>query len=639
MAERTAIDLVELFIGLRADSESVVFEDADFRRQRRHLKLDSAIDADIITDWRDSEGVGCCHVSMYFVRDESVDFVFDRAEEISSTQGRLVTYGEGEGLFWMPKEPMLRLYDGNGRIESATESAFEVKSRPGGFQLSVAGKTGRRVEFSSVIFTKNIESFTNQIRHYRPIELRRVTRSDWFCYEGLKDIWDHFINGTFFNIRHRVHKRAWQGQNTAYVLYYHLAFLHNQTKKEIYRLLCDFIAYSVMLSLPDDSQWRHGIWTDIMETHTVHQVAGIHLLLSYYKRRGRDIFLQKAKLATDYLIWISDELSGDEIWFLHDTLETNMADSKLFYNIFRSEAFGKSVPNTLCLNSHIWTLTALYRLKQLDSDQRYGQYFEKGLNALKHVLQASPCDMLFCGVYRPREFLVGLCTKSKSKVTRKIHKVYTLTLMRYLLPFLKKTFPRLVMPNGFIERDLSHTALSDFYHFLNIEAILMLYNQTKADWLGEIVKKSVKYSVDSGLAKHVFARDPKAMVFLDVLLLYCGLVDEQYLPLLPEYIAHFQELNSSVPVNILSNPLIAAAGSPLRVDNEDVLVLAPAGGKNISAIVINATDKDRKVTIKSDSEDETDELEIIDPENRRFSLGQEVVVPKMNLVKIVRKHG
>jgi len=255
---------------------------------------------------------------------------------------------------------------------------------------------------------------------------------------------------------------------------------------------------------------------------------------------------------------------------------------------------------------------------------------------------------LFCGVYRLRDFLARLCTKSKSKVTRKVHKVYTLTLMRYLLPFLKKTFPRLVMPNGFIERDLSYSTLSDFYHFRNIEDILVLYNQIRADWLGEIIKKSVKYSVDSGLAKHVFAREPKAMVFLDVpkamvfldvLLLYCGVVDEQYLPLFPEYIASFQELNSSAPVNILSNPLIAAAGSPLRVDNEDVLVLAPAGGKNIRAVVINATDKDCKVTMKPDSEDETDELEIIDPENRRFSLGQEVVVPKMDLVKVVRKHG
>jgi len=639
MADRKEIDLVELFMDLRADSESVVFEDQHFKRQSRHLKLDSGIEADIITDCIDGATVKCCHISTHFSEDKSVDFVFDGAEDVSSTQGRLITYGEGEGLFWIPKEPVSRLYDSNGRIKDAIESAFEVKPQGDGFRLSLTGKAGRRVEFSAVIFTKNIESFTNQMRHYHPIELRKVIRSDWFYYEGLKDIWDYFINGTFFNTRHQVHKRAWRGQNTAHVLYYHLDFLHNQTKKEIYRLLCDFIAYSVMLSVPDDGRWRHGIWTDIMETHTVHQVAGIHLFLSYYQRRGRDIFLQKAKLAADYLVSIADELSEDEIWFLHDTLETNMADSKLFYNIFRSEAFGKSVSNTLCLNSHIWTLTALYRLKKLDSDQRYGKYFEKGLNALKHVLQASPCDMLFCGVYRLRDFLARLCTKSKSKVTRKVHKVYTLTLMRYLLPFLKKTFPRLVMPNGFIERDLSYSTLSDFYHFRNIEDILVLYNQTRADWLGEIIKKSVKYSVDSGLAKHVFAREPKAMVFLDVLLLYCGVVDEQYLPLFPEYIASFQELNSSAPVNILSNPLIAAAGSPLRVDNEDVLVLAPAGGKNIRAVVINATDKDCKVTMKPDSEDETDELEIIDPENRRFSLGQEVVVPKMDLVKVVRKHG
>ena len=639
MAERRAIDLVELFIGLRADSESVVFEDADFRRQRRHLKLDSAIDADIIVDWLDTEGAGCCHISMDFAQDESLDFVFDGAEDVSSAQGRLITYGEGEGLFWIPKEPVSRLYDSNGRIENSGPLPFEVKSLPGGFQLSVAGKAGRRVEFGAVIFTKNIKSFKSQLLCYQPVELRKVIRSDWFYYEGLKDIWDYFINGTFFNTRHQVHKRAWQGQNTAHVLYYHLDFLHNQTKKEIYRLLCDFIAYSVMLSVPDDGRWRHGIWTDIMETHTVHQVAGIHLFLSYYQRRGRDIFLQKAKLATDYLISIADELSEDEIWFLHDTLETSMADSKLFYNIFRSEAFGKSVPNTLCLNSHIWTLTALYRLKQLDSDQRYGQYFEKGLNALKHVLHASPCDMLFCGVYRLRDFVVGLRTKSKSKIIRKVHKVYTLTLMRYLLPFLKKTFPRLVMPNGFIERDLSYSALSDFYHFRNIEDILMLYNQTRADWLGEIIKKSVKYSVDSGLANYVFGRDPKAMLFLDIILLYSGIINQDYLPLLPPYLARFQKANLALPVNILSDPFITDTSLPLRVDNEKVIVLVPAAEKKLKAILVNTTEKDEKVAISLPSENAVDQLEVIDSSYQKSFLSRDLIVPKMGYVKIVSKDG
>jgi len=195
------------------------------------------------------------------------------------------------------------------------------------------------------------------------------------------------------------------------------------------------------------------------------------------------------------------------------------------------------------------------------------------------------------------------------------------------------------MPNGFIERDLSYSALSDFYHFRNIEDILMLYNQTRADWLGEIIKKSVKYSVDSGLAKHVFAREPKAMLFLDILLLYSGIINQDYLPLLPPYLARFQKANLALPVNILSDPFITDTSLPLRVDNEKVIVLVPAAGKKLKAILVNTTEKDEKVAISLPSENAVDELEVIDSSYQKSSLSRDIIVPKMGYVKIVSKDG
>jgi len=637
MADRKEINLVELLMPPPAQPEQLIFEDEHFRRRTLHTKLDPAIGADIITDSLDADGVRCCHISLDFAQDRSLDFVIHGRLHPSNSQGRLITHRPGSTFLWIPKDPVSRLYDNNGRIETATQATFQANSNTDGIRLSLTGSPGRKVEFSVLIFTKNIESFTKEILDHDPIELRKVTRSDWFYYEGAKSVWDYFINGTFFSSRHKVHKRAWPGQNIPYVLYHYLDFLSRQTEKQIYRLLCDLIAYSVMLSLPDDGRWRHGIWTDIAETHAAHQAAGIHLLLSHYQRTAAKIFLKKAALAADYLISIADDLAEDQTWFLHDTLETNPADAALFYNLFPSTAFGKTTSNTLCINTHIATLTALHRLNQLSPAEKYSTYFEKGVSALKKILQANPCSFLFWSIYRLRDLLMRLCTKTENKLAKKLLKAWTLTLIRHLLPFLKKRFPRLLMPNGFIERDLSHSALSGFYHFRNLEDILILYNLTRADWLLEIVTKSVKYTVDSRLADYVLSREPKAILFLDILLLYSDIVDEQYLPLLPQYLARFQKSNSAVPVNILSDPFITNTSLPLYVDNENVIISAPAAGKNLKAVLINPTDKDRKVMLKS--LDEADDMEINDSRNRKFSTSLEIVVPKMDFVKVVSKNG
>lgn len=639
MPEPQTINIGELLMERGRHARCVVFEDDYFRRETVNIKSDPTTRLDIIMDSIDDSGVSSCHLSIHLSQDTGFEFVFDAAEDIPTSRGKLIIFGRAQNLCWIPKNPVARIYDSNGQIEYAAHAPFETKSHNDRLCLAVKGKAGHRLEFSVVIFTKNVDSFRKELLSLRPVELRKVVRSDWFYYQGINDVWDYFIGPKIFSTAHRVHRKGWESQNVAFVLYYYLDFLHNRTAKRIYILLCDFIAYSLMLSLPADNRWRHGIWTDIIETHTVHQVAGIHLFLSHYQRTAAKIFLQKAALAADYLISIADDFSDSETWFLHDTLETNPDNVALFYKIFPSTAFGKSTSNTLCINSHIATLTALHRLNQLDSSDKYGTYFEKGLSALKKVLQANPCDWLYSCAYRPRDLLMRLCTKTENKLAKKLNKVWTLTLIRHLLPFLKKKFPRLLMPNGFIERDLSHSALSDFYHFRNLEDILILYNLTRADWLLNIVTRSLSYSVDSRLADYVLSREPKAMLFLDILLLYSGIINQNYLPLLPRYMARFQKANLALPVNILSDPFITDTSLPLRVDNENVIVLVPAAGKKLKAILVNTTQKDEKVVISLPSENAVDELEVIDSSYQKSSLSRDLIVPKMGYVKIVSKDG
>ena len=75
----------------------------------------------------------------------------------------------------------------------------------------------------------------------------------------------------------------------------------------------------------------------------------------------------------------------------------------------------------------------------------------------------------------------------------------------------------------------------------------------------------------------------------------------------------------------------------MRIDNENVIIFAPAAGENLKAVLINPTDKDQKVMLQSLEEDE--DIQINDSGNRRLSINREFVVPKMDFVKVVSKNG
>ena len=640
MAEYITINLMELFEEVDNGKKVIVFEDDYFRRETFKSRIKSFIDTDIIIDSLDIHGMKSCHFSMCFPKKMKANFTFEGAEITRHLQGWFIKYTAQETLLWIPKAPVSRSFDDNSRIIKQTKLPFELLSGSDKFVLDTTDMEGERVEFSLVIFTQNIQSITKEILLPVPIERRKVVRSNWFVYKGINDVWDYFINGTVYNSCHQYYDKGWQAQHTAYTVYYHLEFLYHQTKKEIYKLLNDLIAYSVMLSLPRNCRWQHGSWTDLIETHTVHQVSGIHLLMSYFEQSGSNIFLNKSYGAMDYLIEIADRLDDGELWFLHDSLETRAEDARLYYkSVATFRAFGKSIPNTLCINSHMWTLIALYRLQRFDTSGRYKDFFESGLRSLRRILQTTPCSILYAGVYWQRDLILKLYLKYSNPVTRKARKICDILLRRYILPFLKKKFPRLIMPNGYTERDLTYSSLSDVYHFINIEDMLILYSQTRSKWLRDIIKKSMRYSINSSLVRYLAGRNIQITIFLDILLLYSSLIDEKYLMYLPEYISFFQELNLPVSVDVLSNPLIANTSSPLSVDNKNLIVLAPSDNTRFDAIVINVSENEENALLKSTQENRLSGLELLDPEGNKFSSEQRFVVPGGGFIKIVKKYG
>ena len=559
MPERQCLNLPELLTNLGEPRAQLVFEDNYFRREQRTVEPNPDISIDILTDCL-KEPETCFHyISINFAKAKELWFTAGQSPNLAKSGGLLVRTPDEQRLLWLGAQPAARSYDSHGNIKDEKELSFKAQCAADSVELGLHIERQSRVQFTVVVFAGNYEGFLEQINVTSAIEDRPVARGFWFDYKGIENVWDYLANGAVYHPLKREYNKRWQCQQCAHGLFYYLDFLAGRSGKKLYKIFCDIIAYSVMLSLPADGRWRHGTWTDIMESQMRFQTDGIHLLLSYYEKTQRAIFLAKARLAADFLLTVVDRLPQGGLWFLHDTLETNLEDCKLKYKrLIPSNAFGKSVSNTLCLNTHIWTLTVLHRLTRLTPEEKYEDCFEKGLSALQRVLTTKPAGMLYSPVYWLRDVFVRASLKTQNSLVKRAQLRYDNALRYSVLPCLKSKFPRLYMPNGFIERDLSYSCLSLNYHIINIRDLLTLYKQTQKSWLLKIIKKSMSYTVKSKFVEHFALYDRRAAMFWGLLALYSATIDGEYDELLPLYKSYFEKMNFPLFVDSEAYPFLAS---------------------------------------------------------------------------------
>jgi hypothetical protein len=301
------------------------------------------------------------------------------------------------------------------------------------------------------------------------------------------------------------------------VLYELLGILGAATGKAVYATLREAVAYAVLLALGDDHRWRHGNWTELDETHTRLQLDGIALLLAHHAASGEPRFHERAVAALEWLLGIAEPLGGDGLWFLHDTLELDLTTARRFYAMRPSTAFGKSHGNTLCLNTQLDTLTALARLGAVTPGSPYHAPFVRGLRAAEHVLAARPSERWFAAITRIRDRALRAQRPSADGQSRDgggwalVERI-----ARRLLRRSKERWPRLVLPNGYIERDLTAAAFSDFYHVQNVKDLLALERLAPAAWMRPVIDAGVTWLLDQDLA-HLVARHRGATSLLAVL--------------------------------------------------------------------------------------------------------------------------
>jgi len=218
---------------------------------------------------------------------------------------------------------------------------------------------------------------------------------------------------------------------------------------------------------------------------------------------------------------LMERLDDGSLWFLHDTIEHSKSHH------FKSTLFGKTSGNSLCINTHVQALTVLHRLHLAIPEKKiYAEMFEKGARALRRVLNYEPGE----AVYRLLMFWV-----MKYKTRSEAHSIWGRLknslegrIIRRIYWLVRRQFPRLVQPGGFIERDLTRTFALDSYHITNLKDLLTLYQQEPFIWLRPYIENGyafVRKFLDKLDLTNAVIRSPHYIEVIDILHLYNKLIE------------------------------------------------------------------------------------------------------------------
>jgi hypothetical protein len=638
--QRVQKQIQELFDPALCDIDDVIYSDEYFVRRKFVTKLTDASEIDVISDSIANEGVECFFVSFCCEHDTELTLLFGESNIHKFEWGHIVNgSAENSAMFWLPKTPVSRVYDEHERIQRSDHADVSFSDNIA-TTMTIACPSGMRTEFCLLKFSKNTIELNSQLVDRDPVEDAEFFRihRNIFSYKGLSDLWSYLIQGKIYKPSPDGSTISVQSQHTAYSLYYHMSYLHDRFGKYIYNIARQLVAYAVLLSQDQNGRWKHGLWVDKMETHCIFQASGIDVLVDYYQISGRDIFLEKAKAAADYLVEIADHLSGDMLWFLHDSLELNLDDARLFYkSLLPSKTFGKSESNTLCLNSHLWTMIVLQRLSKLEGGQRYAIPLQKAGDALKMILTLKPVGFLYGPIYWLRDLFYSLAEKIPCKLTEKLRRKCDSLLQKGWLFRLKVRHPRIVMPNGFTERDISGTLLLNNYHLVNIRDLLYVYRNVPEQWLGNIIEKCMRYTVASSVIRSFSRRDPRAAMVLSILSLYTATFGEKHLEAFVEYARLADGFDSGFAIDLVSNPEAAGPWNGLSVSNKNVILLPILSEGNLKAVLVNISDSDQLFELEYNKGFTHEHFTATNLAGKNICLAGQIRLSATDILKVVTK--
>ncbi|MDP3872675.1 MAG: hypothetical protein Q8Q80_08430 [Methyloversatilis sp.] len=381
----------------------------------------------------------------------------------------LKPYRITDDFFWLPAPPMSRSLDHHGHILShkpALVSGAEVSP-----------------EFVSLEFentdTNVVDIVVWKLPEYLLADLQQLDHMErrpyflWSSHTAYKipaDVYLHLVNGHVYE-NHEVWPKYWRvcSELDAYALYVTLSGLLRGTGKKIYELMRRQIVFSVVARQSSDGGWYHGEWTDEMESHYRLHAAGMLLLAAYFEEAQDPVVGEAIKRACAFAAARIDRIDSG-VWYLHDSLEETEETLKRYpfrYEI--SRALGKSRSNLMVLNTHLDTNVAMERCRQVTGSEEFSVLIESARETSVAVCALKPAEWLYRPLFRAVALTLlppsaGAALPLPLRAIKRITWKYIIP----LLPRIKARFPRLVMPGGFIERDLAQHSFSVRYQPVNL---------------------------------------------------------------------------------------------------------------------------------------------------------------------------
>jgi hypothetical protein len=521
--------------------------------------------------------------------------------ETPAAGGWLLSPVQSEGdRYWIPQPPRLRRYDRDGHIlthERAEIAGMDVSASALGVTLDIPA--GQALDLVVWRFSDGQADLCGALHALSNLERQAYFLwSSHTVYERPADLYLHLVRGHVYE-NHEVWPKYWRvcSELDAYALYVLLTGLLRSTGKRLYDLLRTQVVFSVIARQAEDGGWYHGEWTDGMESHYRLHAGAMHLLAAYCEETQDPVAGAALAKAAGFAASKVDRLHAGA-WYLHDSLEESTETLKKYpFRYVPSRAMGKSPSNLLVLNTHLDTNIAMERFRRVSGDARHDALIDSARDTTRSVLELRSAEWL----YRPLFRLIGLTFLPSDRAARLPLPLRALKRVawKYLiprLPSIKARFPRLVMPGGYIERDLVQYASSVRYQPVNLMDLIRTRRLFGEAYLDVLLDESFAFTQASGIKqrwKELKGKEDDSLGFWAEALYHLCLArpDVRYRAWLAEAMIDLEHNGLGLPPSLLGanaeavlpdlqHPCPGPADPRLRVANL-------SRGKHIELLVVN----------------------------------------------------
>ncbi len=406
--------------------------------------------------------------------------------------------------YWLPTLATLRRISTQGHIlEECTAEWGDFDLDSSGVEIAFAA-IPEGWTLDAVIWRLDTPTLIDELQTLAPIETQGYfLLGSHTRYGQPADLYRYLVHGWVYEDRYAwPHKRRICSENDAHALHLVFSGLQRTTGKRIYGLLKTQLLLSVLSRQSEDGGFRHGEWTDGMESHYRLHCSAMHLMMDALSEADDPVV--RTALARG-MHFISDKHDSTKVgtWFFHDELECTMAGmQRAPFKWWPGDALGKSPQNMLVLNTQLDTLVALDRYGTLTGDTQYAPLVDSGYEAAREVLSLRPMEWLYRLVFSAVDLtLMPTEQAARLPLWRRLWKRIGWQVFVPRLPRLKTRYPRLVMPGGYIDRELSLQTWAYDYLAVNLMDLVRAARGTHGAVFIPYIQGILDYCIHTGIAR------------------------------------------------------------------------------------------------------------------------------------------